>query len=114
MKKNNIELDPDCLRNLDLSMMVTNTGHLLPCSQLNVGQSMRDPKLQELMKYTKLSDYNSIEDITSHPKWLAHFKNLKKNIAPDRCFFCCQAGNAFNKHSMWTITDTDGKDVVEK
>jgi len=114
MKKNNIQLDPDCLRNLDLTMMITNTGHLLPCGQLNVGQGVRDPKVQELMKYTKLSDYDSLNDLVSHPKWIEHFANLEKNIGPDRCFYCCRADNNFNKHSMWTITDIDGTETVEK
>lgn len=114
MKKNDIKLDPDCLKDQGgLSMMVTNTGHLMPCGQLNVGQGIRDPKIQELMKYTKISDYDSLDDITSHPKWIEHFENLKNHIGPDRCFYCCKADNHFNKHSMWIITDTDGNETIE-
>jgi hypothetical protein len=108
------KLDPDCLRQPNLTMMVTNTGHLLPCGQLNVGQGVRDPGVQELMKYTKLSDYKSLNDLVNHPKWIEHFKNLENHIAPERCFYCCKAENSFNKHSAWTISSPDGEEDLEE
>lgn len=118
--ENDIKLDPECLKggypgspHGGLTMMVTNTGHLMPCAQLNVGDGIRDPEIQELMKYTKISDYDSLDDIISHPKWIEHFENLKKNIAPDRCFYCCKADNNFSKQSQWTITDLDGNETNE-
>ena len=112
--KNNIELDPHCLKAPGLTMMISNTGHLFPCGQLNVGQGIRDPKVKELMKYTKVSNYKSLDEIISHPKWIEHFANLQKNIGPDRCFYCCQAGNNYNKHSVWTITNLNGEETTEK
>lgn len=101
------KLNPDCLKEPSLSMMLTNTGHLLPCGQLNVGPGQRDPDVIELMKYTKLSDYKSLTDIVNHPKWIKHFENLKNNIAPERCFYCCNDENSFNKHSSWVISAPD-------
>ena len=87
------KIKPNCVHSLNQSMEILNTGHLVPCTHMGTPHGYRDPIMVKLMEKTKLSDYNSIEDIISQPEWIQYFENLKKNIGPEACFYYCNATN---------------------
>ena len=89
------EIVPKCIEDLGFRMAITNKGHLVPCPQMATPHGYRDPIISELMKKTKLSDYDSIEKIISQPEWIQYFENLKKNIAPTACFYYCNKTNNY-------------------
>jgi hypothetical protein len=91
--KNNVELDPKCIKG-EIGFAVTNRGHLIPCCRLDTPKTMRDPKFQKLLEVSQISKVNSVEEILSTNEWISFLDGLKKNEGPDECFNTC------NKHKL--------------
>ncbi len=82
-----VELKPKCFE--DQQMAVTNRGHLIPCCYCDTQHTMNDLEFQKLLKVSKISDYNSIEEILNTNEWKEFYKNLQQNIGPRACQTVC-------------------------
>ena len=94
-KMKNIKLDPKCMRKRNRSSFktgpdsisskmdpaVTNRGHLVPCCFIDQQEELDDPIMKKMLKVSKISEHNSVEDILYSDEWKEFAKNLaEKNI----------------------------------
>lgn len=84
-----IKLDPKCLRD-DMQMAITNEGHLIPCCYCDSGHTRDDPLYIKLLKVSKISDYETIDEILNTPEWQEFEENLKQHIGPRACVNTCR------------------------
>jgi|SRR6056300_228367 hypothetical protein len=82
----NIKMKPMCFENFPFAM--TNKGELLPCCYCDWPKSMKDPKFQSLLKVSKVSDYDKIDDIFETKEWKEFYDLLTKDIPP--CLACLE------------------------
>lgn len=84
-----IELEPLCFKK-EIAMAVTNRGHLIPCCRCDNPANMADPEFQKLLKVSKISDYNSINEILETDEWNNFRKDLRNNKGPASCVYTCR------------------------
>ena len=95
--KDNFKLDPLCFKNetIDLNgvkteygmqVAMTNKGELIPCCYLDTPANQLDVDYQKLLKVSKISDYDNIEEIYLTKEWTEFVENLKKH----KGFFACK------------------------
>lgn len=82
----NIKMKPMCFEKFPFGM--TNKDELLPCCYCDSSKNMKDPQFQRLLKVSKVSDYDKIDDIFETKEWKEFFTLLKKNIPP--CWACLE------------------------
>jgi hypothetical protein len=63
-----IELDPKCVTGR-IKMALTNRGELAPCCYIDNKSSRNERVLQELLDASRLSEYNSIDEILETKAW---------------------------------------------
>jgi len=94
-----IEMQPKCMVEKNEEKLintqqaaVTNRGHLIPCCWLDERKTLNHPIMIELLKVSKISEHNSIEDILKTNEWTNFAKNLAENnmdkVLPSCIFFC--------------------------
>lgn len=83
------KLDPKCLKGT-MQVAMTNRGELIPCCYCDTRKTLADPEFQNLVKVSKISDYEKIEDIYETKEWKNFADNLKKNIGPWACWATCE------------------------
>jgi hypothetical protein len=107
-----IKLDPACFKHFP--MAITNTGYLLPCCYCDDKYTLADPKFQKLMAVSKISDYETLDEIVSLKEWKDFEEDLRNHKGPDACMTVCRVKeddvNMIRKDT-W-INPDDGK--VEK
>lgn len=108
-----IELDPKCFKD-DMSFAVTNRGHLIPCCQCDDLGTMNDPEFQKLLAVSKISDYESIDEILKTKEWTQFFEDLKNNKGPDACRRICLKNKSADKIQVIKIIDPSANKVVER
>lgn len=87
-KKNRIELDPKCLKD-QMQVAITNKGELIPCCFLDTKRNNLELEYQKLLRVSKISDYDSIEEIYLTKEWIEFAENLRNNIGPFACQITC-------------------------
>lgn len=79
------KLDPKCLDNR-MQAAITNRGELIPCCYCDTEKTLEDSKFQQLLKVSKISDYDTIEEIYLTKEWI----NFKKDLENDKGPWACQ------------------------
>jgi hypothetical protein len=82
------ELDPMCLKN-EMQVAITNKGELIPCCYLDTPRNNLDLEYKKLLKVSKISDYNSIEEIYLNKEWIEFAENLRNHKGPFGCKLTC-------------------------
>ena len=60
---------------------ITNRGELIPCCWMDQSSALEHPVMKEMLKVSKISDHNSIEDILLTKEWQEFARNLaEKNL----------------------------------
>ena len=79
-----IDFEPKCMlqgNDRRQQVAVTNRGHLIPCCWCDQPRASKDPIMKQMLKVSKISDHNSIEDILTTKEWQEFAKNLaEKNL----------------------------------
>lgn len=102
----NKKLDPMCIKG-EIAMAVTNRGELIPCCRCDDPHTTNDPKFKKLLEASKISDYDSIDEILKTKEWKRFFKNLQNNKGPNACWYTCQANKPENHIQTLTSVDTE-------
>jgi len=82
------KLDPKCLNN-KMQVALTNKGELIPCCYCDTKLTRQDPKFQQLLKVSKISNYDTIEEIYLTKEWIDFKKDLENDKGPFACFNTC-------------------------
>jgi len=76
-----IKLMPRCMfkdKAKSQQAAVSNRGHLIPCCWLDEAQTMNHPIMKELLKVSKVSEAEDIEQIVFSKEWQEFEKNLRE------------------------------------
>ena len=103
-----------------MSPAVTNRGELIPCCWCDQQRALKHPIMKEMLKVSKISDHNSIEDILLTKEWQEFAKNLaEKNL--DKvlpvCIIHCQKRSGIDRQKIEEIDGvetTPGADLAKK
>ncbi len=82
----NIKMNPMCFNGFPLAM--TNKDELIPCCYCDTTNNIEDPQFQPLLKVSKVSDYEKIDDIFETKEWKEFYDLLTKDIPP--CVACLE------------------------
>jgi len=104
------ELDPLCIKG-KISMAITNRGELIPCCRCDDPHTINDPEFQKLLKVSKISDYDNIDEILKNKEWKEFEENLKNNIGPQACWYTCKKDKSKEDTQVLTVVDTKSKKV---
>lgn len=110
------ELDPICFKGR-IGMAITNNGELIPCCRLDDGRARyNDPELQKLLAVSKISDYNSIDDILKTKEWKLFYENLRNHIGPKPCWRTCGKNKSSEKVQTVSLinTGTNSTELTQK
>lgn len=92
------DIEPKCQTKAQPMFGFTKHGELIPCCWLDTGENREDPEYQKLLSVSKITDYESIEDILLTDEWLEfaeHIKNKKTTI--EGCTKQCKKGSVSKK-----------------
>ena len=90
MKKTKIELEPKCCSG-DIQLAVTNRSELIPCCYLDTPESLKNQQVKKLVENSKISDYESIDDILRSETWIEFEEMLLGNGPfPATCVNICK------------------------
>ena len=81
------KLIPDCFGHLPFG--TNRYGRLLPCCKVDDIGNYGDSMYYEMLEASKISDYDSIEDMLNTDVWKKFFENLKNNKGMNRCHDMC-------------------------
>jgi len=76
-----IKLLPRCMfkeKSKSQQAAVTNRGHLIPCCWLDEAQTLNHPIMQPMLKVSKISEVEDIEQIVFSKEWQEFEKNLRE------------------------------------
>jgi len=113
MNVKGIELDPKCFKD-NMSFAVTNRGHLIPCCHCDDQDTMNDPEFKKLLAVSKISDYESIDEILSHKEWTQFLEDLKNHKGPDACHRICLKNKGADKTQVIKIIDPSSSKVIHR
>jgi hypothetical protein len=108
-----IELDPQCFKGT-IAFAVTNRGHLIPCCRCDDPPTVRDPEFQKLLAVSKISDYNSIEEILATKEWLEFEENLRNHKGPDACIKTCRKNKEEKDTQVLKMIDPESNQILHK
>ena len=108
MKPNKpFKFEPKCI-NGTMQAAVTNRGHLIPCCWLDDKNNLNHPIMKSLLKVSKISEVDDIEQIVFTKEWIEFDKNLKERnfdkILP-ACKRQCQVREDGDKMKKETFFD---------
>ena len=72
-----LKFKPKCIEGT-MQSAVTNRGHLIPCCWLDDPDNLKQPIMQSLLKVSKISEVEDIEQIVFTKEWMNFEKNLKE------------------------------------
>jgi len=123
--KGKIKLEPKCMitpedkKQEEIKMVaVTNRGHLLPCCWLDNPNILDHPTMKKLLKVSKISEHNSIEDILKTNEWANFAKNLAENnmdkVLPSCIHHCRKRDNKdkIKKETYFKDGEVKSKNIV--
>ena len=73
-------MNPMCFKGFPLA--VTNKDELIPCCYCDTQRNINDPDFKNLLKVSKISDYNKIDDILETKEWKEFYDLLINDIPP--------------------------------
>ena len=76
-KEEKLKLNPRCIAGT-MQAAVTNRGHLIPCCWLDDKNNLNHPIMKSLLKVSKISEVDDIEQIVFTKEWMEFEKNLKE------------------------------------
>ena len=81
MPSDKIILEPRCMARKNsiekrMSPAVTNRGELIPCCWMDQKSSLEHPVMKKMLKVSKISEHDTIEDILFSDEWQEFGKNL--------------------------------------
>jgi hypothetical protein len=76
-KEEKLKLNPRCIAGT-MQAAVTNRGHLIPCCWLDDKNNLNHPIMKSLLKVSKISEVDDIEQIVFTKEWIEFEKNLKE------------------------------------
>jgi len=105
-------LEPRCMPkhgsiDFRMSPAVTNRGELIPCCWCDQPRASKDPIMKQMLKVSKISDHNSIEDILKTKEWQEFAKNLaEKNLNKVRpiCIYHCKKRTGEDRQKVHKVT----------
>jgi hypothetical protein len=105
-----ITLIPKCCLGTQ-HLAITNRGHLIPCCYVDTPLGTGDPKIQELLKVSKISENNSIETILNTREWVEFEKMLlnPEGPWPEVCVHYCQKRSDEDLFRKQETFDASGK-----
>lgn len=76
-----MKFKPKCLKG-ELQIAFTNRGHLIPCCYCDEQWVLESPQFKKLLKASKVSEVEDIEEILYSKEWMEFEENLRteKNI----------------------------------
>ena len=86
MPSDKIILEPRCMPakgSIEKRMQaaMTNRGELIPCCWMDQASALEHPVMKQMLKVSKISEHNSIEDILLTKEWQEFARNLaEKNL----------------------------------
>jgi hypothetical protein len=83
-----VELEPQCLKD-EMQVAITNKGELIPCCYLDTERNNLDTEYKKLLKVSKISEVNSIEEIYLTKEWQEFAENLRNHKGPYECRITC-------------------------
>ena len=99
-----MQFSPKCFPNKQRTQQValTNRGELIPCCWIDHRDRLEHPTMVKMLKVSKVSDYENVEDIFKTKEWQEFAKNLAeknmKEIMPV-CKTC--GGKVFKKKLIY-------------
>ena len=112
MPSNKIILEPRCMPakgSIEERMQaaITNRGELIPCCWIDQSTALEHPTIKRMLKVSKISDHNSIEDILLTKEWQDFARNLAernlKKIVPV-CITHCKKRTGRDRQKIEDIT----------
>jgi len=103
------ELDPMCLKGT-IAAAVTNRGELIPCCRCDDPHTIKDSEFAKLLSVSKISDYDSIEEIAQTKEWKDFENNLRNNIAPPACWWTCIKNKEEKYYQTLTIINPENQE----
>ena len=88
-EEGNYELDPYCFKE-KIAFAVTNRGELIPCCMCDDPITTEDPEFKKLTAVSKISEFESTQEILKQKEWKDFYNNLKNNKGPFACFLMCR------------------------
>ena len=83
---------------------VTNRGHLVPCCFIDQQEELDDPIMKKMLKVSKISEHNSVEDILLSDEWKEFARNLAERnmdkIMPV-CILHCNKGRGVKTRKFY-------------
>jgi len=112
------ELEPQCLKvdpqgNI-MQAAIDNRGHLIPCCYCDTPETEKDINYQKLLKVSKISDYDNIEEIYLNKEWVEFVENLRNNIGFHACYLTCRKNKDPNNITRKERTYFKGKLLDQK
>ena len=102
-----VKINPRCIAGT-MEAAVTNRGHLIPCCWLDDKNNLNHPIMKSLLKVSKISEVEDIEEIVFTKEWIEFNKNLKvrnyDKILPT-CKHMCQVREDEDKIKKETFFD---------
>jgi len=105
------KFEPKCITGENRAA-INNRGHLLPCCWVDEGWALEEPELKKIVKVSKISEYEDVEEILFTKEWIEFYNNLKseKNI-PTICKHHCTIRKDDDKLRRVMLLDETGKEV---
>ena len=107
------ELDPLCFKST-IGMAVTNRGELIPCCRCDRPDNLDDPLFKYLLDVSKISEYNTIQEILDTEEWKNFYYGLSQNIGPMACVKTCSKERNKDKTQTFKILDPKTGEVKAK
>ena len=107
------KLDPQCI-NGKMGLAVTNRGELIPCCRCDNPNTLNDPKFKKLIAVSKISDYDTIDDILNTPEWINFEKDLRNHIGPPACWYTCRSNKQLDDKQETKLIDTSTNTIIVK
>ena len=116
VKEEKLKMNPRCIAGT-MQAAVTNRGHLIPCCWLDDKNNLNHPIMKSLLKVSKISEVDDIEQIVFTKEWIEFEKNLKERnfdkILPT-CKHQCQVREDRDKMKKETSFDSKTGKMVWK
>ena len=74
----------------------------------------KNPEFKKLLKVSKISDAECIEDILLSNEWIEFYNNLKVHKGPEACRKTCDASKQSDKKQKLTITRPKTGEVLHQ
>ena len=103
-----MQFSPKCFPNKQRTQQValTNRGELIPCCWIDHRDRLEHPTMVKMLKVSKVSDYENVEDIFKTKEWQEFAKNLAEKNIKELMPVCKQncGGKVFKKEN-WIYKD---------